>query len=525
VSRFHAGRHAGVLVPLFSIRSGSGWGIGEISDLPRFATWLQTTGLDLIQLLPVNEMAEGQHSPYSAMTAMAIDPIYIALDGVVEFRGNGGEAGLSPEDRRQLAAAREAATVQYDVVRALKNRALEAAFDRFDEREWGPQSARAREFQAFRDEEAWWLDDYTLFRALHQEYDARYWLEWHPSLRDRQPGALAAARERLEPRIRFFGWLQWIAQQQWERARLACGPVGIFGDFPFMVSADSADVWARQHEFRVDVSVGVPPDAFSDTGQDWGLPGYRWDVIAPGGYEWLRQRVRRCSELYDGFRIDHLVGFYRTYVKEQDGSTAFWPPEESEQLAQGERLIEVFGSTGARIIAEDLGTVPDFVRESLARRRVPGMKVLRWEREWEREGKPFRDPAAYPADSVAIAGTHDTETMAEWWAEADADERRAAAEIPALTQAGIDSSTGYSDALRDALLEALFASGSDILLVPIQDVFGWRDRVNTPASVNDDNWTWRLPWTIGQLADEPLARDRAAFLRALAERYGRLSAP
>jgi 4-alpha-glucanotransferase len=525
VTRFKSGRHAGVLVPLFSIRSGRGWGIGEIPDLPRFAAWLQQAGLDLIQLLPVNEMAEGQHSPYSAMTAMAIDPIYIALDEVDEFRAAGGEGGLADDDRRQLAAAREAATVRYDDVRALKDRALEAAFARFDEREWGPQSACAREFQAFQRDEAWWLDDYVLFRALHQAHDARHWLEWEPALRDRQPDALAAARERLAPRIRYFAWLQWIAQQQWVRAREACGPVGIFGDFPFMVSADSADVWARQHEFDVDVSVGVPPDAFSETGQDWGLPGYRWDVMAPGGYEWLRQRVRRCTALYDGFRIDHLVGFYRTFVKESDGSTAFWPDDEAEQLAQGERLIEVFGSTGARIIAEDLGTVPDFVRESLARHRVPGMKVLRWEREWEQEeeGQPFRDPAAYPANSVAISGTHDTETLAEWWDEADADERRAAAEIPSLKAAGIDPSADFTDALRDALLEALFASGSDLLLVPIQDVFGWRDRVNTPASVNDGNWTWRLPWTIEQLAAEPLARDRAAFLRALAQRYRRLT--
>jgi 4-alpha-glucanotransferase len=524
VTRFHAGRHAGLLVPLFSIRSDRSWGIGEIADLPRFAAWLREAGLDLIQLLPVNEMAEGQHSPYSAMTAMAIDPIYIALDDVPEFKAAGGVDALPHGDRRALAAAREADTVRYDDIRALKNRALESAFAAFEAHPPG-DSARARQFDVFQREEAWWLDDYARFRALHQEHDGRYWREWKPALRDRDPDALAAARERLAPRIRYFAWLQWIAQQQWERAREACGPVGIFGDFPFMVSADSADVWARQHEFDVDVSVGVPPDAFSDTGQDWGLPGYRWDVMAPGSYEWLRQRVRRCTELYDGFRIDHLVGFYRTYVKAQDGTSAFWPDDEAEQLAQGERLIEVFGSTGARIIAEDLGTVPDFVRESLDRQRVPGMKVLRWEREWEQEGKPFRDPAAYPADSVAIAGTHDTETLAEWWDEAEAEERRAAAEIPALEAAGIDPSADYSDAVRDALVEALFASGSDILLIPIQDIFGWRDRVNVPASVNDGNWTWRLPWTIEQLASESLAQDRAAFLRALAERYGRLSTP
>jgi hypothetical protein len=287
--------------------------------------------------------------------------------------------------------------------------------------------------------------------------------------------------------------------------------VGIFGDFPFMVSADSADVWARQDEFDVDVSVGVPHDAFSDTGQDWGLPGYRWDVMAPGGYEWLRQRVRRCTELYDGFRIDHLVGFYRTYVKAQDGTSAFWPEDEGEQLAQGERLIEVFGSTGARIIAEALGTVPDFVRESLDRQRVPGMKVLRWEREWEAEGKPFRDPAAYPADSVAIAGTHDTETMAEWWDEAEAEERRAAAEIPALKAAGIDPSADYSDAVRDALVEALFASGSDILLIPIQDIFGWRDGSTSRRPSTTATGPGACP---GQSSSSPPNRSRAIARRS-----------
>ncbi|MBA3885966.1 MAG: 4-alpha-glucanotransferase [Acidobacteria bacterium] len=521
MTRFASGRHAGVLVPLFSIRSQPGWGIGEIADLPRFAAWLQDAGLDMLQLLPVNEMAQGQNSPYSAMTAMAIDPIYIAVGEVEEFAAAGGETSLSREDRAMLAHVRRADTVQYADVRPLKVRAFRAAFARFDETEWQAHSPRARAFQAFCDQQAWWLDEYTVFRALHEEHDARYWREWDPALRDRDPAALEEARSRLSSRIRYFAWLQWIADTQWQRAQEACGNVGIFGDFPFMVSGDSADVWSRQHEFNVDVSVGVPPDAFSDTGQDWGLPAYRWDVIAPGGYEWLRQRVRRCTELFDGFRIDHLVGFYRTYVKSNDGTTAFWPAEEAEQLALGERLLDLFGSTGARIIAEDLGTVPDFVRESLARRRVPGMKVLRWEREWEVDGKPFRDPEAYPADTVAISGTHDTETLAEWWDEADAAERRAAAVIPALKAAGIDPAAPYSDNLRDALLHALFASGSDILLLPVQDVFGWRDRVNTPAVVNDENWSWRLPWSVEDLRTHPVAAERARVLRDLARKSHR----
>jgi 4-alpha-glucanotransferase len=477
--------------------------------------------MDLVQLLPVNEMADGQNSPYSAMTAMAIDPIYIALDEVEEFHAEGGETTLSSEDRARLEEARAAAAVQYQIVRPLKNRALEAAFARFDGHDWARQSNRARAFEAFRGEEAWWLDDYTVFRALHEEHNARYWTEWDPALRDRQPEAVAAARERLALRIRYFAWLQWVAQQQWERARKACGPVGILGDFPFMVSGDSADVWARQQEFRVDVSVGVPPDAFSDTGQDWGLPAYRWDVMLPGGYEWLRQRVRRCTELYDGFRIDHLVGFYRTYVKEPDGTTAFWPADEGEQLAQGERLLEVFGSTGARIIAEDLGTVPDFVRESLDRQRVPGMKVLRWEREWEVEGQAVPRPGHVSGRLGGYqrhARHRDDGGVVGRGGDRGAPGR---GEMPALKGAGIDPAAPFSDRLRDALLEALFASGSDILLIAVQDVFGWRDRVNTPAVVNDENWSWRLPWTVEQFGAEPVARDRGRFLRELAGRTGR----
>ena len=163
-----------------------------------------------------------------------------------------------------------------------------------------------------------------------------------------------------------------------------------------MVSSHSADVWSRQDEFRVDVSVGVPPDAFSETGQDWGLPAYRWDVMASEGYTWLERRSRRCADLFDGFRVDHLVGFYRTFMRDREGRKFFVPAEEPEQLAQGERLLQLFASHGAAIVAEDLGTVPDFVRESMGRLGVPGLKVFRWEREWDQPEQPFRRSGQLP---------------------------------------------------------------------------------------------------------------------------------
>lgn len=514
-------RRAGVLVPLFSIPSGRSWGIGEIGDLPVFADWARTAGLKAIQLLPINEMAHGQSSPYSALSAMAIDPIFISIGDIPSFEARGGESSLDAEQRSRLDEVRGATVVRHHDVRELKTDVLRSLFEEFLAESWKPDTAEAGEMRAYVDAENWWLDDYALFRAIHAGNDARHWTEWDPPLRDRDPDALAEARRRLDHEVLYYTWLQWIAGTQWAHARAAVRRFELLGDFPFMVSGDSADVWPRQEEFRVDASVGVPPDAFSETGQDWGLPVYLWDVHEATDYAWLRERARRCVELFDGFRVDHLVGFYRTFVRERDGQAYFTPADEPAQKAQGERLLRLFMESGASILAEDLGTIPDFVRESLDQLGVPGMKVLRWEREWKQDGQPFRDPATYPAVSVAISGTHDTETMAEWWENADRDERAAATVLPALREARLDPDEPYSGNVRDALLSSLYSSQSDLLLIAVQDIFGWRDRINTPAVVSDENWSWQLPWRVDRLAGEPEARERAAFLAGLARRTRR----
>jgi 4-alpha-glucanotransferase len=165
--------------------------------------------------------------------------------------------------------------------------------------------------------------------------------------------------------------------------------------------------------------------------------------------------------------------------------------------------------------------IPKFVRDTLKRTGIPGYKVLRWEREWDETQQPFRDPLAYPAMSVATSGTHDTETLAEWWDAAAYDERCAVATLDALRRAECDPSAPFSEATRDAILRALFQSGSAIALLPIQDIFGWRDRINVPALISDVNWCWRLPWPVEDLLKQPPARERAAFLRTLAQQYQR----
>src|SRR5262245_25725022 len=225
-----------------------------------------------------------------------------------------------------------------------------------------------------------------------------------------------------------------------------------------MVDGDSADVRARQRQFRFDASVGAPPDAFSATGQDWGVPLYDWESFWADDFRWLRERARRSADLYDGYRIDHLVGFYRTYGHPRDGSQGFFTPaDEHAQIALGEHVLGVFRGAGAEIVADDLGTVPDAVRASLARLGVPGFRVLRWEREWHSDGWPFRDPAWYPPISVATSGTHDTEPLVEWWETASEDERWKLSIVPTIQRLAPNGNLVHSDmqTVRDVLLEGL----------------------------------------------------------------------
>jgi 4-alpha-glucanotransferase len=528
MSKRDARRRAGLLIPLFSCASTTSWGIGEICDLEHISQWLAEAGVRVLQLLPLNEMAPGQQSPYSAITAMAIDPIYIHVASVPDFVALGGEASLDRVDRELLEQVRAVPRVDYGSVRTLKNRALAASFRQFLTREWCRGTSRARALEAYAAAQAWWLDDYALFRAIHARENERAWTEWPEPLRDRRPDALAEVRLELADDILFHKYLQWVADSQWQAGRAAANANGIslFGDLPFMVDGDSADVWAHQPLFMLDASVGVPPDAFSVTGQDWGMPVYRWDAVAEDDFSWIRDRARRSAQLYDGYRVDHLVGFYRTYGRPRAGGPPFFiPADEPSQTLLGERVLEILREPGTEIIAEDLGTVPDFVRASLVRTGVPGFRVARWERAWQTAGHPFKDPADYPRLSVAASGTHDTEPMAVWWDQAPREERILVSKVPTVARLanGIDLvDAPYHPVVRDVLLEALFASGSDLLLMAIQDVFGWRDRVNEPATVNDVNWTYRLPWPSDRLNTVAAARQRRDVLHGWAREYRRL---
>jgi 4-alpha-glucanotransferase len=482
-------RRAGINVPLFSLRSTRSWGIGEIGDIPAFAEWLRAANQSVLQILPLNELAPSESSPYSALSAMAIDPQFVSIWMMDDA------AALESEWHGEIERVRQAPRIDYKAVRDLKGRVLRTSFERFIKNDWVLDTGRAIAFRTFIADESWWLDEYSVYRALRATVGERPWPEWPPELRDREPSAIARIRGRLASQILFYQYVQWIASRQWHTIRQGIEGIEIVGDFPFMVALDSADVWSRRQDFLLDASVGTPPDAFSETGQEWGLPPYNWDEARRNDFEWLRIRARRLSDLYAGFRVDHLVGFYRTYVRPLDGRPPFFiPVDEPAQVELGETVMRIMIDTNADISVEDLGTVPDFVRESIARLGLPGYKVLRWE---------HADPMLYPPLSVAMTGTHDTESLAEWWDTLTPEERR---------RFGFDVSP-YDAAVRDRILERIYNAGSNLVLVPIQDVFGWRDRINVPATISDGNWTYVLPWPSDTANAQP---DGAACANRLA---------
>ena len=518
--RYQFPRAAGVALPLFALRGTQSLGTGEILDLIPFIDWLDRWHQRVVQLLPLNETAVGEASPYNTLSAFAIDPAYISACAVPDVERSRAAQELigTSRVRGQMRRWREAPDRQRRPVYALKLRLLELGFAAFEQ--LPPSSERAAAFAQFCRCNTWWLDDYVLFRALKERRRWTSWETWPADLPQR-----AAAT--LQPRVHFFRYLQWIAAEQWSSVRehaRRCG-VLIKGDVPFVCGRDSADVWAHQDLFDLTSSAGAPPDAFSATGQAWGLPLYNWVAMRSSGYAWWRQRARQARDLFDLFRVDHVVGLYRTYaIAAHDGGTSgFVPRDQHDQATQGHELLAAVqeeAGEAAGVIAEDLGTVPDWVRDSLTRLGIPGYKVFRWE---QHDGA-FADPRSYAPLSVATTGTHDTDALVTWWETLPANERAVVIRSLDLTTAGLsphDPAAAWTPELHLAVLRRLYEAGSLLTILPIQDLFGWRDRINTPATTDSRNWSYRLPVETSRLDEVVEVRDRMERIRAMIDETGR----
>ena len=516
-------RRAGVLIPLFSVRTKAGWGLGEIPDVVAMATWAAQAGIRVIQMLPVCAVSGGETSPYSASTAFAIDPVYLGLDACEDFVAAGGRAALSEADRRLLDEVAAASTVPWNRLRPLKERATRLAFDHFRGGEWRRRSKRGRQLAQFREDNREWIEDYALFAVLHGQFD-RHWREWPDGLAERRPAAMARAAKDHAEEILFVTWQQWQLDEQWRAARAEAAELGVdlMGDLPFVVAEDSADVWKERHLFRPGLRVGAPPDALCAEGQDWGLPLFDWRAMEKTNFEWMRRRAERDGRLFGLYRVDHVIGMYRTYYRSADGrKSGFSPSDEDAQIRLGETLLAIMDEYG-EVIAEDLGMVPEFLRPSLARLQLPGYRVLRWEKDdlWRdnRMQQFFRDPAKWPEISVATSGTHDTETQAVWYDGLSPEHRGYLARMPGLDH--LEPNRDFDDGVRDALLRVLYQSASDLCLVPLQDLLGTREQVNVPGSVNERNWTYRMPLAVDALCADQATSERLLRLASESRRLG-----
>ena len=494
-------RRAGILLHPTSLPGPFGVGdLGPAAD--RFLAWLATAGVSVWQTLPLNVTGLGG-SPYTPASAFAGNPTLLSPERL-------RDDGLVTEGELATAPGGEAGRVHLDGVESWKRGLLRAAWERFRRQ---PSDGRlAQEMATFEThpEQAPWLDDWALFAALKSHLGGSSWLDWPPELRDRRPEALRAARAELAGELAYRRFVQFLFFRQWAAVRAGAEARGveILGDLPIYVALDSADVWAHRDLFDLDergrprTVAGVPPDYFSETGQRWGNPIYRWGRIRDSGYAWWIDRMRANFRLAHRVRIDHfrgLVAFWRVPADEETAVRGEWSPGPGIELFDA--LADALGELA--LVAEDLGEITPDVEELRVELGLPGMRVLQFGFD---AGSPHA-PHRLTADTVVYTGTHDNDTTRGWLATADAATRARA----------LDYLDATPDTIHRALLRAAWVAPSELAVAPLQDVLGLgpEARMNTPGEPAG-NWSWRL-------ADEAaLDEGRAARLRRLTEVAERL---
>ncbi len=491
-------RSGGVLLHPTSLPGPSG--VGDFgAEAYRFIDFLSASGQGVWQILPLGPVGDS-NSPYDCSSAFAGDPLLISESWLVQY------GLLRPSDIPPDLPSNEKA--DFAAARVRKEPLLREAFDRFVGE---PDPRLVQHFDDFCQRERSWIDDFALFEALSNKLDGAPWLDWDHKLSSRDPEALAQIKGDLSEDVHFHQFVQFVFDQQWRAVHRYAGlhNVRIMGDIPIYVSLNSVDVWAHQDLFdlneagRPNVVAGVPPDYFSESGQLWGNPCYRWKRIAQHDYGWWQQRFQRALELHDLVRVDHFRAFqagWQVPVGEETAINGRWVAGPGEELFGC--LKSEIGSLP--IVVEDLGLITEDVNELRDRLGLPGMKVLHFA-----FGDDSRNPYLphnYQPNCVVYTGTHDNDTTLGWFAQLDD-----------ATRVRVERYIGPgAEEINWALIRLAYRSVADLAMIPAQDLLGLgsEHRMNVPGTA-DGNWAWRM--TEGALTTEIAER-----LRTLSEIYGRL---
>jgi 4-alpha-glucanotransferase len=494
-------RATGVLLHPTSLPARGG--IGDFGPAAyEFIDFLAAARQGLWQVLPLCPLGYG-NSPYSSTSAFAGNPLLISLERLADHGWI--------ERSRVTELPEDTDPVNYDQVRAQKLPLLiEAAVNFLKNAE---PSARAR-FERFCQENGWWLEDFVLFDVLRDHYRKDSWNRWPPELARREFDALAKARRDFAHQLAIGRAIQFAFWEQWHSIRQYCAQrsVRVVGDIAIFVNYDSADVWTNPELFQLDANLdpvvvsGVPPDAFSETGQRWGNPLYRWDRMRERGYQWWIDRMRWATRTCDYIRIDHFRGFEQCWAIPANEATAVnghWVDGPKDDIFH--RLKDALG--GLPFFAEDLGYITPEVHALRERLQIPGMAVLQF---------GFGDPGAHiylphrmSHDRVIYTGTHDNDTTVGWWETCTDYERRAA-------RAYLGACDGD---IHWALIRAAQGSVAKLSVVPLQDILGLGSeaRMNMPSRP-EGNWRWRYRRGV-------LTAELAELLAGLAEVTDRLPPP
>jgi len=477
-------RSSGVLLPISSLPSP--YGIGNFgADARKWVDFLYDAGQSYWQILPLTPTGEGD-SPYQSSSAFAGNRYFIDFDTLYE------DGLLKREEYAGLRWGCSAKQVDYEMVYRNREPVLRKAFSRFSD------DAKLDDFVKRNS----WFEHYSLYMVIKATQRSRTWMEWDEPLRDRDPDAINRVKKEFAEDIRYYAFMQYQFDKQWSALRAYANSknVQIIGDIPIYVSMDSADVWENRHLFQLDENnlptevSGCPPDYFSEDGQLWGNPLYRWDIMAKTGYEWWIKRLQKNFALFDVLRLDHFRGlesYFAIPYGETTAKNGYWKP------GPGKEFVDIVETTApnAMVIAEDLGFMTDEVRELLEYSTYPGMKIVLY--AFDECEADDNVPYKYGANTVVYTGTHDNETVKGWCENAPQSCIRQAMEYMGIRNRG-DIPRG--------MIRLAMQSHSNLAIIPLQD---WLEldndaRLNTPSTLGENNWRWRLDkeFPSRELADE-----------------------
>lgn len=481
--------HHGINVPLFSLRTQKSAGIGEFPDLIPLIDWCSEIGLDIIQLLPLNDGGP-ETSPYCALSASALNPLFLGLASLPNLED-------IPESNTMLSELQKLSRSQrinYPHIQACREKFLRRYYERM-----GPDISASQDFLLFQSTHPW-LEPYTRFKAIKI---ARQWQPW-----DQWP--LNAGFDKQE--AAYHSCIQYLCFKQMESIKKYAENrrVLLKGDIPILLNRESADVWHHRNLFLLNLAAGAPPDIYAKEGQMWGFPLYNWESMEKQGYQWWKERLGTASWLYHLYRIDHIVGFFRIWAIPL-GKLAkegyFIPENPADWLPQGEKIMNmILQSCPMLPIGEDLGVVPPEVRACLSKLGICGTKVMRWERVWD-EDKRFIPIEEYSMDSMTTVSTHDSDTLQLWWKK-NPEEAKEYSQFKGWDYISYLTPEHQFDILYDShhtaslfhinLLQEYLALVPGMIWPDPED-----ERINIPGLILESNWSYRYRPYLEEIIDNP----------------------